>query len=271
MNDQQTQQPDAHGEGLLDGMTAAVTAAGQVLLERFSTENRVDDAPSLLAAIEANDEASLAMLRPMLEELRPGARWDDDEEGRGVLGAGEWWVTDSAEGNVNHVHGSTGWAVTATLVRDDVPVLTAVALPTLGLVYTAASGQGAFLNGSPITVSAKTDLASALVGTGQAMPGEAPEVRRRMAASIDRMLDAALLVSATVPATLALVQVAAGHSDAFWQEGQIRSGLLAGALLVQEAGGAVIDSASDPWTLASRDFIATTPGLATAVAAVLAS
>lgn len=86
-----------------------------------------------------------------------------------------------------------------------------------------------------------------------------------MSASIDRMLDAALLVSATVPATLQLVQVAAGRADAFWQKGQVRSGLAAGALLVQEAHGVIVDSTGAPWTLTGRDLVASTPGLVEAV------
>lgn len=103
---------------------------------------------------------------------------DDDEEGRGGLGPGEWWVADAAEGNINHIHGLVGWGVTATLIRDEIPVLTAVALPALGQVFTAAHGRGAFLNDAPITVSTKSDLSAALVGTGQAKPGEDPEIRR---------------------------------------------------------------------------------------------
>lgn len=264
--------PSDHFDGdraLLDGLVAAVTGAGSVLLERFSTQHRVDDLEALLGAIEGNDVASTAALRPALERLRPEARWDDDEEGRGRLGSGEWWVADAAEGNVNHVHGGTSWGVTATLVRDDMPVVTAVTLPALGQVFTAVRGGGAFMNGSPISVSAKSDLTAALVGTGQAKPGEDPEVRRQMTASIGRMLDSALLVSASVPSTLQLVQVAAGHTDAFWQYGQVRSGLVAGALLVHEAHGAVIDTTGAPWTLASNDFIATTRGLAPSIAATL--
>lgn len=254
---------------LLDGLVAAVTEAGSVLLSRFSTANRVDDRDALLTAISDNDDASTAVLRPALEQLRPEARWDDDEEGHGSLGSGEWWVADAAEGNVNHIHGGANWGVTATLVRDDVPVITAVFLPALGQTFTAVRGGGAFLNGSPITVSAKSDLTAALVGTGQAEPGEAPEVRRLISGSIDRMLDAALLVSATVPATLQLVQVATGHTDAFWQYGQVRSGLVAGALLVQEAHGTVITTTGAPWTLTSSDFVATTPGLAPSITAAL--
>lgn len=270
MNDTTDSAQTTDDLALLEGVTAAVTKAGTVLLDRFSTENRVDDLDALLAAIGSNDDASIAVLRPALERLRPEARWDDDdEEGHGTLGAGEWWVADAAEGNVNHIHGGANWGVTATLVRDDVPVVTAVFLPAFGQTFTAVRGGGAFLNGCPITVSAKSDLTAALVGTGQAKPGEAPEVRRHMSASIDRMLDAALLVSVTVPATLQLVQVAAGHTDAFWQYGQVRSGLVAGALLVQEAHGAVIDTAGVPWTLTSSDFIAATPGLAPSIAAAL--
>lgn len=256
---------------LLAGITAAVQGAGQVLLDRFSTSSRIDDVNALLDAIDANDEASTAVLRPALEALRPQARWDEDEEGEGALGPGEWWVADAAEGNVNHIHGSDFWGVTATLVRDDLPVLAVVHLPARGQTYTAARGVGAFLNGRPIRVSAKTELAAALVGTGQAKPGEDPAILRRLSSSLDRLLDEALLVSAVVPATLQIAQVAAGHADAFWQSGQVRSGLAAGALLVEEAGGAVTDSSGAPWTLGSADFAAAAPGISGALTRVLST
>lgn len=256
---------------ILAHMIDAVEDAGAVLLARFSRDSRVADRESLLAAIDANDEAATAVLRPALERARPSARWDDDEEGAGPLGAGEWWVTDAAEGNVNHIHGSAGWAVTATLMRDDLPVLTAVHVPLTGETYSAAQGRGAFLDARPIAVSVKSDLSAALVATGQAKPGEAEEVRRLLARSIDAMLDRALLVASAVPATLQLLPVATGHTDAFWQFGQVRSGLVAGALLVREAGGVTLDAHGAPWTLRSDAFIASTPGLAPAMIAALSS
>lgn len=258
-------------ESVVSAMVAAVEAAGRVLLERFDPAQRPADSRELLSAIDANDAASTAVLRPALEAARPAAAWDEDEEGHGRLGPGEWWVADAAEGNVNHVHGSPGWGVTATLVRDDIPVATAVNIPSTGETYTAIRGRGAFVNGRRMTVSRKTDLRSALVGTGQAKPGEASEVRRHLTASVGAMLDHALLVSSAVPATLQLLPVAAGRTDAFWQYGQIRSGLLAGALLVEEAGGVVIDSRGAPWSLESDDFLATTPALALAIRSILSS
>jgi myo-inositol-1(or 4)-monophosphatase len=254
---------------ILDSAVAAATAAGRVLLESFSPTARITDGTQLISMIRANDTASEAVLRPALGAAAPHAFWDDDEEGHGPLGAGDWWVTDPAEGNVNHIHGLPSWGVTATLVRDDVPHLTVVHLPVSGDTYTAIRGRGAFLNGERIRVSGKTDLGAALVSTGQAKPGEGRETTRTMSRSISAMLDDALLVSAAVPAALQIVLVAAGHTDAFWQYGQIRSGLVAGALLVSEAGGSVTDTAGRPWSLTSDDFLATTPGLLEAITTAL--
>ncbi len=83
------------------------------------------------------------------------------------------------------------------------------------------------------------------------------------------MLEQALLVKTAVPATMQLVQVAAGRLDAFWQPSQVLSGLVAGALLVREAGGVVTDWQGAPWTLSSPDFVATGPGLHAAAVQVL--
>jgi myo-inositol-1(or 4)-monophosphatase len=100
-----------------------------------------------------------------------------------------------------------------------------------------------------------------LVGTGQAKSGEDRETLRRIGQSVAAMLERALLVHVSVPATLQLIHVAAGQADLFWQYSQVRSGLVAGALLVEEAGGAVTDTRGRPWTLASTDFLATAGGL----------
>jgi len=137
-------------------------------------------------------------------------------------------VTDPVEGNVNHIHGMPDWGVTATLVRDNVPVLAVVTVPPTGDTYTAVRGGGAYLNGARLRPSAKTDLGMALVATGQATPGEDSDTHRRIDQSVATMCENALVVRVSVPAT---IHVAAGRMDAFWQYSRVCSGLLAGALL----------------------------------------
>ena len=258
-------------DALLSATTDAVRAAGERLKERYSIDARLDSLAAILEAIHNNDDASLDVMKEALLAARPGSMWAEDELDAGPLLSGEWWVTDPVEGNINHIHGMADWCVTATLVRDNDPVMTVVYLPLTGDVYTAVRDGGAYQNGNPLKPSAKTDLEASLVGTGQAKPGETSETFRRIGRSVTAMLEASLVVRVSVPATLQLIHVAAGRMDVFWQFSQVRSGLLAGALLVREAGGMVTDVQGRPWRLASDDFLASTPGLHASASKALSS
>ncbi|RKH66462.1 inositol monophosphatase [Corallococcus aberystwythensis] len=248
---------------LLAVAVAAVRTAGAGMLERFEPLQRTPaDRDGVVKAIHQNDAASLGLMREVLKTARPEAGWVEDELEGGLLPGGEFWVVDPVEGNVNHVHGLTEWGISATLVRDNVPVLTAVHEPVADRLYTAVRGAGvACVNGVPMRPSSKAELKAAIVTTGQAKPGETPETYRRMGQAVTAMLHAALVVRMTVPATFQLGLVAAGHIDGFWQHSDVRSGLVAGALLVSEAGGVVTDTRGRPWTLASEDFLACAPGI----------
>jgi myo-inositol-1(or 4)-monophosphatase len=246
---------------LLERTADAVRAAGSVLRERFGDVVRYESRDELMSALAANDDAALEILRPRLARLRPDARFVEDELAGGALPSGEWWVVDPAEGNVNHLHALPEWAVTATLVRDNQPVLTVVHLPLTGETYTALTGAGAHLDGRPLHVSPTADLGLGLVATSQARPDESEEVVRRIGSSITAMLFGALVVRTSVPATLHLVNVAAGRIDAFWQFAGARADLLPGALLVSEAGGRISDAEGRPWTPQSESFLAAAPGV----------
>ncbi|GLW67871.1 inositol phosphatase [Kitasatospora phosalacinea] len=254
---------------LLARTADAVRAAGAVLRERFGDVVAHRTREELMSALAANDEAALDILRPALTGLRPNAGWVEDELDGGALPSGEWWVVDPAEGNVNHLHALPEWAVTATLVRDNRPVLTAVHLPLTGETYTALTGAGAHLDGRPLHVSPTTDLGLGLVATSQARPDEDEEVVRRIGSSITAMLSDALVVRTSVPATLHLLNVAAGRIDAFWQFAGARADLLPGALLVTEAGGRITDAEGRPWTPQSDGFLAAAPGVHTQAVATL--
>ncbi|MFI9227179.1 inositol monophosphatase family protein [Streptomyces rimosus] len=248
---------------LLAQTAIAVRAAASVLRERFGDVVRYRTREELMRALAANDDAALDVLRPRLTLLRPDARFVEDEPAGGALPPGEWWVLDPAEGNVNHLHALPEWAVTATLVRDNQPVLTAVHLPLTGETYTALAGAGARLDGRPLHVSRTTDLGLSLVATSQARPDEDEKVVRRIGSSITAMLFDALVVRTSVPATLHLLDVAAGRIDAFWQLAGARADLLPGALLVAEAGGRISDAEGRPWTPLSESCLAAAPGVHT--------
>ena len=244
---------------LLAQTEIAVRTAGAALRDRFGDVVPYRTFEELMRALAANDDTVLAILRPRLTALRPNARWVEEELAGGALPAGEWWVVDPAEGNVNHLHGLPEWAVTATLVRDNRPVLTVVHLPLTGETYTALAGAGAHLDGRPLHVSRTPELGLSIVATSQARPDEDEKVVRRVGASITEMLVDALVVRTSVPATLHLVNVAAGRIEVFWQFAGARADLLPGVLLVTEAGGRITDVEGRPWTPESESFLAAAP------------
>lgn len=172
---------------LLPTVVAAVRAAGVALLGLYTAAARPADRTDIFTAARRNEDLSVGVLRGLLADARPQTEWVGDDQETTPLPPGEWWAVDAVEGNVNHIHGLPEWCVSVTLLRDNLPVLTAVHQPVGGLTYTAVQGGGARLNGEPLHASDKIDLADAIVTTGQAEAGQ-DGTYRRLGDSIVAML-----------------------------------------------------------------------------------
>lgn len=253
---------------LLDEVAKVAAAAGDRLLAVYSPDARPADRDELVKAAIRNEEASSAGLRDALRALRPQARWLEEDNETGALPDGEWWVVDSAEGSVNHVHGMPEWGVSIALVIDGVPELGVFRQPAADLTYTALRGHGACKSGRRLTVSGKSGLELAIVGTGQAEAGQT-ETYARIGRSITALLQQAFLVRATVPSTFPLLLVAGGHIDAFWQYQPVVPGIALGILLATEAGGIVTAIDGSPWTPAAGTVLAAAPGVHAAMTQAL--
>lgn len=258
----------AYGELLAAAVEAANKGAG-FLMARFDPRSRPADRAAMYQLGMGLEEGSVAAVREVLDGVLPRAGWFDDDEDGGELPPGEWWVVDGAEGGVNHVHGLPEWAVTIALVKDGIPQLSVVRQPVGDLTYTGARGIGAWRNGQPMRVSAKTSLDAAIASASQA--GNSPEVHARFGRAVAAMSDRALLVRNTIPTTFPLLRVASGQSDVFWQYEPDLPGTAAGTLLAAEAGAAVTDLSGKPWDLNSPDILVAAPGVHAAALEVLSS
>jgi myo-inositol-1(or 4)-monophosphatase len=109
--------------------------------------------------------------------------------------------------------------------------------------FSALRGEGARLNGRPLQVRERRDLARAMVATGFSYEAER---RAEQAEIIRRLLPRARDIRRAGAAALDLAWVAAGRLDAFYERGLRAWDCAAGDLLVREAGGAVADLDGDP-------------------------
>jgi len=108
--------------------------------------------------------------------------------------------------------------------------------PNRNETFTASRGNGAFLNGRRIAVSERTELATALIGTGFAYEVERRVAQARVASEVvTKVRD----IRRAGSAALDLCSVACGRLDGFYEAYTERWDRAAGALLVAEAGGAV--------------------------------
>jgi myo-inositol-1(or 4)-monophosphatase len=160
---------------------------------------------------------------------------------------------DPLDGTTNFAHGYPCFAVSIGLAEDGQPVAGAVFNPVSEELFTAARGEGAYLNGKPIRVSAIEKLATSLVATGF------PTHHRKRSANINYYWEYTLRshgVRRDGSAALDLCAVACGRFDAFWEFGLKSWDTAAGVLLVQEAGGKVSDLSGGPYRLGGPQMLA---------------
>ena len=112
----------------------------------------------------------------------------------------------------------------------------AVINPSIGELYTASAGGGAFLGNAQIHVAAQQELAQALVGTGFAYSAEK---RARQAQMLTQVLSRVRDIRRAGVCSLDLAAVATGRYDAYFEHGVKPWDHAAGALIVREAGGVV--------------------------------
>ena len=191
------------------------------------------------------------------------------EEG-GASGASRWrWVIDPLDGTLNYLRGLPYYAVSLALEADGEALLGLVADPRRQEYFTAIKGCGAYLNAEPLRVSKRAQLKEAVIGTVLPPPSW-PGLTRYLEQFCALAKSAAGLRRAGACA-LDLAYVAAGRLDGFFVVSLQRWDIAAGALLVQEAGGALadLDGAADP--LAGNRLAAANPQLLPQLLARLAA
>lgn len=177
------------------------------------------------------------------------------EEGSNSDAAGSryCWHVDPLDGTTNFAHGYPCFAVSIGLTEDGEPIAGAVFNPVADELFSAARGEGAYLNGKPIRVSSVEKLAHSLVATGF------PTHQRKRSANMEYYWEFTLRshgVRRDGSAALDLCSVACGRFDAFWEFRLNSWDTAAGMLLVREAGGTVSDLAGQAYRPGGFDMLA---------------
>jgi myo-inositol-1(or 4)-monophosphatase len=204
--------------------------------------------------VTAVDTASERLIRQALRTARPHDGILGEEYGHEPGGSGLTWVVDPIDGTVNFLYGIPAYAVSVAVVEGDPytpggwsTVAACVHAPAQGRTYAAGRGAGAWREDATgrrrLTVNPPVPLRTALVGTGFGYQAPRRRLQGRVVAGLlPRVRD----IRRAGCASLDLAAIAAGELDGYYERGLQPWDLMGGALLVQEAGGAVVGLAGAP-------------------------
>jgi len=167
------------------------------------------------------------------------------------------WFVDPLDGTTNFIHGVPLFGVSIGLADAQGMRAAAVYDPVRDEMFTAARGQGAHLNGTPLQVARPGKLERSLLVTG--IPFRSLDRLDAYLASFRGFIQEAGGLRRDGSAALDLAYVACGRFDGFWEMGLSSWDVAAGSLLVTEAGGVVTDFTGRGGYVESGDIIASAP------------
>jgi myo-inositol-1(or 4)-monophosphatase len=227
--------PDVGATELRVIAAEAARAAGELLRERFVAggERAVGSKSTPTDLVSEADLAAEREIRAVIAARRPGDAILGEEGGETQVGEGLRWIVDPLDGTVNFLFGLPQWCVSVAVHDDDGGLAGVVYDPLRDELFAGERGGRATLDGTPLTGSQSSDLATSLVATGFAYSAE---VRAIQAQVVARVLPRVRDIRRMGSAALDLAWTAAGRYDAFYERGVQTWDIAAGTILCRCSG-----------------------------------
>ena len=161
------------------------------------------------------------------------------EEGGAFGDSNLVWIIDPLDGTSNYLHGLPHFAVSIAQQVDGRTEHAVVYDPIRDELFTASRGSGAYMNNKRMRVSARKGLDGAILAT--AFPFRSRDKLQAYARVFQSVFAKVEDFRRAGTASLDLAWVAAGRMDGYFEVGLKAWDVAAGALLVREAGGVVLD------------------------------
>ncbi|MGE0567463.1 MAG: inositol monophosphatase family protein [Bacteroidia bacterium] len=244
---------------ILNSVIELVKRVGKYQIEQQSTFDRTKiEKKGLNDLVSYVDKESEKMLVDGLERIYPEAGFIVEENTKSERK--EWnWIVDPLDGTTNFIHGIPCYAVSIALERNEEIQLGVVYNVPLNECFSAAKGNGAYLNGKRIEVTKTDALKDSLIATGFPIYNfKRQEAYLNMLRDLMQNTHGIRRIGA---AAVDLCYVACGRVDVFYEYNLSPWDVAAGALIAKESGAIVSDfSKGDNW-LFGKEIIASNPNL----------
>ena len=245
------------GRDAMDVITEAAHLAGQIILDRFNTSLEV----SFKGRADIVTDVDLAAEKAVLELIRgefPEFGVLAEESSPVDTGSPFTWVVDPLDGTRNYAIGVPHFCTVVALAHHGETVLGVTYDPMRNELFSAEAGKGATLNGSPITVTEKDDIESAIVCFDLGYVDETAGLALDLLRSFWPNIQGFRLMGS---AALGMAYAAAGRVDLYFHHSLSPWDTVSGLLLAREAGGDVTDRQGNRADLHTPSVIVSSPAL----------
>lgn len=240
----------------LDIATEAVLRAGVILQDHWGKLQTIEEKGFSGDLVTEVDKKSEAAILNVLKYQVPDHGILAEESG--ILGNPDspyLWAIDPLDGTTNYAHGYPMSCISVGLMIQGVPRVGAIYDPFADELFRAAQGLGATRNRRPIQVSSTPTLTKSLLVTGFAYDRrETPDQNYGEFCYLTHLTQG---VRRGGSAALDLAYIACGRLDGYWERGIKPWDIVAGVILVQEAGGIVTAYDETPLDIQSGRILAT--------------
>ena len=219
----------------VDAAENAARAAAKLLRESFQQRQRVKVVAAHDIKLEIDVQAQELISKLLLGEFPAHALYG--EEGiAGDQSSDYQWIVDPLDGTVNYFYGIPHFCISIALRLHNEIIVGIIHDPIRNEMWIGQRGDVSKLNGTPIHVSDRAELADAVISIGLAKTGETINTNFPL---IQQMIHRVRKCRVLGSAALDLAYVACGRFDAYIETGISLWDIAAGSLLVENAGGTV--------------------------------
>lgn len=220
--------------------------AGQIQLRYFRSRSlgiEVKQQNDFNVVTTADKESEQLIVSAIRQSYPDHSILAEESGGNDAETSGFRWVIDPLDGTTNYSAGLPIFSVSIAVELDGDPVVGVVFAPYLDELFTAVKGEGAWLNGNPISPSLTSLLSRAVVSTG--FPYDKAVNPDNNLDNVARVMPLVRGLRRLGSAAVDICYVAAGFLDGYWEMNLNRWDVAAASLIAREAGATVSSFRSD--------------------------
>lgn len=238
---------------IINGICSLVKECGKVILSADREKMAIDIKSGVADLVTEYDKSIQTQLEIGLKKLLPEAKFIGEEgSGDQLTDEGYAFIVDPIDGTTNFIKDYHHSAISVALLKGKEVFAGVVYNPYLDEAFSAIKGQGAFLNGKRISVSANP------IGNALVLFGSAPYDKELFPKTVEVLSGyfcKALDIRRSGSAALDLCYVACARADLYFELQVSPWDFAAGKLIVEEAGGVVTALDGSPLSFEGKTSI----------------